>query len=435
MNEKFCLKPFLTFRINEKVKMEGSNSSIVQSILTPFGKIYAVEEILKKKIPTGLFGITWGKNRVSFNRQLLTLKDGKWKKVTTNYTYNSVFDITFNVDIFCVSMILWTEDLRKTLTKDGYKRVRGWIADLIYDVVGKADAIVVDDYNELLTRIDEWPYHVFSGVILAIIKDVKKYSIRRSDIMNEIFLHFIGGYGKGSIFGNGDNLTDLPLQGLVSLYEEASKDIDFDRIINKYNKMLEKTVQSSEELEDLERFLRIWCESDYAPVPLLSYLKARGITSIKGLSENIHMLESDNLLLSEERRKYIIKGLNNILGKRSDDLLTFSHSERNSILRGSPPKKQKSVEQKSPVREKQHIKEGNQHIKEKKEEKQPIGEKHPEPVAPPIDPLECTVCMATRINVRIDPCGHLYCRDCISKIKQCPNCRTEITRMDSIFIP
>ena len=52
--------------------------------------------------------------------------------------------------------------------------------------------------------------------------------------------------------------------------------------------------------------------------------------------------------------------------------------------------------------------------------------------------FRCSVCFDNAVNLRLDPCGHLLCSSCYSKlrnepIKKCPICRENINNTNYIF--
>ena len=53
---------------------------------------------------------------------------------------------------------------------------------------------------------------------------------------------------------------------------------------------------------------------------------------------------------------------------------------------------------------------------------QPVGEVPKE--------LECSICLEIWINaVEVQPCHHLFCKNCVSQLPNCPLCRSPITSL------
>lgn len=51
--------------------------------------------------------------------------------------------------------------------------------------------------------------------------------------------------------------------------------------------------------------------------------------------------------------------------------------------------------------------------------------------------LYCSICYENYKNAALDPCGHVYCITCITKLypkKKCPQCRNQFTKYLKIFI-
>ena len=46
----------------------------------------------------------------------------------------------------------------------------------------------------------------------------------------------------------------------------------------------------------------------------------------------------------------------------------------------------------------------------------------------------CQICFTNKINVCLTPCGHTYCGDCSTKMKDCATCRSKITTKVKMFI-
>jgi hypothetical protein len=49
------------------------------------------------------------------------------------------------------------------------------------------------------------------------------------------------------------------------------------------------------------------------------------------------------------------------------------------------------------------------------------------------DPLECPYCCDRKKN-RVMNCGHTGCNVCVEKFKTCPECRTDVFRVQTIFV-
>ena len=45
-------------------------------------------------------------------------------------------------------------------------------------------------------------------------------------------------------------------------------------------------------------------------------------------------------------------------------------------------------------------------------------------------PLACGICLTNTVNVVLIPCGHVTCKECLSKVDKCPFCRKEFTVND-----
>jgi len=45
-----------------------------------------------------------------------------------------------------------------------------------------------------------------------------------------------------------------------------------------------------------------------------------------------------------------------------------------------------------------------------------------------VEECVCSVCMDIMVNAHVsNPCGHVFCIDCVKELKNCPNCRTHVT--------
>ena len=45
----------------------------------------------------------------------------------------------------------------------------------------------------------------------------------------------------------------------------------------------------------------------------------------------------------------------------------------------------------------------------------------------------CKICYANEADTAIAPCGHCACEDCITTIKKCPICRSDVNSTLKIF--
>ncbi|PWA82169.1 zinc finger, C3HC4 type [Artemisia annua] len=48
---------------------------------------------------------------------------------------------------------------------------------------------------------------------------------------------------------------------------------------------------------------------------------------------------------------------------------------------------------------------------------------------------QCRICLASEINVTLDPCGHVLCHRCSSAVSRCPFCRRRIFRIIKMYRP
>lgn len=49
--------------------------------------------------------------------------------------------------------------------------------------------------------------------------------------------------------------------------------------------------------------------------------------------------------------------------------------------------------------------------------------------------LQCQICFENRLDIVLNPCGHMFCNKCFGDNKNCFNCRKEVTNIIKIFTP
>ena len=352
---------------------------------------YTVDKMLKAKHDKNLIGLHNTTSKLDIQSTAILIINGRVQTSKEYTRLEIIYSLAgYDLNKFLVSAIFWTINIANCLSSNSINWLRDLIADIMFDCI-KSNRL--DERHKICDYVFSWKNNVLAAATVYLLKYLPRSSSHHYVITCSMARNFLGGDGlffRGNAFGvNMKNISK-----------------DFDKQFHEINEIPEGLENGVEHIKTVcskrKRLL-----GDYLALKDFVFEKYDDVRESASLvfEDVVELMKKVKL---ERSIKNLVKYKDKIFTK--DNLIVYPRLRRLAAI-----VEEYKLVPRAPKPQPQIV--------------QPL------PSAPETNPLDCTICFANRINMRLDPCGHIYCKPCSETFVKCPQCRTSITKIDPIYIP